>query len=151
MKTMINAMLIGLLAFIPVGASAQENEEDIERLPAISVTVEQDRMTDRTPEQIYLDSYARKPVTLYPTSVEFPYINGIYAGKELDLQFMIDDQGRTHDVRVASGVADMGLLTLLTSAIDDWRFSPLIVDGEPVATHAALEVSILSDDPGPNT
>jgi TonB family protein len=76
----------------------------------------------------------------------------IYPGKarrkgtegEVTLQGTIDTRGRLQDVEILRGAPD-GLDKSVRKALEDWRFAPATLDGEPVASRYFVSFRMLVD------
>ena len=82
---------------------------------------------------------SRAPVHLvYPVYPDIP-IRGVVA-----LTARVDSGGIVRSVRVVSGKPALGAAAV--NAVRQWRYSPYLKDGEPVATEANILISFFSKD-----
>jgi len=64
-----------------------------------------------------------------------------HLGVTVQLAFTVDKNGQPHDVAVVSP-ADRKLTTSVVDAVSQWRFSPAIQDGVPVAKRVTMPLQI---------
>jgi TonB family protein len=82
---------------------------------------------------------SRAPVHIvYPAYPEIPIL-GVVA-----LTARVDSGGRVLSVRVVSGKPALARAAI--NAVRQWRYSPYLKDGEPVATEVNILISFFSDD-----
>jgi len=95
-----------------------------------------------TPEQAYVQSCRKEPGVPVPVSVVSPTVGPEFHGASVQLEFVVDVQGRPTGFRVASS-PDAALAELVMDAVKQWRFLPAEAKGKPVATRVALPVKIV--------
>lgn len=83
------------------------------------------RMTPYEEDQEYFPLYRKEPT--YPKSAQL-------RGKEgyVDLNYTVDQEGIVRDVQIENG--DSVFREASIEAVNQWRFAPRFVDGQPVAT-----------------
>ena len=89
-------------------------------------------------EQAYMKSYAGVTDMPVPVKVVSPDITTI-RGAEVVLEFVIDENGVPQGIAVAKSNND-ALAEAALKAVADWRFSPLVKDGEAVSSKVRLPV-----------
>ena len=117
------AVLISLVALASVSASA------------------------KTDEQAYLESCRKAPGIPVPVSVVTPTVGSEYSGAVVQLEFIVDASGKPASFSVKSA-ADDTLATAVVQAVKQWRFTPAVKDGSPVATKVSLPVKIVDTAEG---
>jgi TonB family protein len=117
------AVLISLVAFASVSASA------------------------KTDEQAYLESCRKAPGVPVPVSVVAPTVGPEYTGATVQLEFIVDASGKPASFSVKSA-SDDTLATAVVQAVKQWRFTPAVKDGSPVATRVILPVKIVDTAEG---
>lgn len=95
-----------------------------------------------TPEREYLDSCRKAPGVPVPVRVVTPLVGPEFIGAKVELQFVVDAQGRPAGISIVSS-PDRELGLQVVDAVKQWRFQPAEVDGKPVATKVALPVNII--------
>lgn len=98
-------------------------------------------------EQSYLETCRKDPGVPVPVSVVSPAVGSEFNGATVQLEFVVDAEGKTTEFRVTSAPDDM-LATEVVKAVQQWRFLPAKVEGRAVATRVALPVKIV--DPALN-
>lgn len=93
-------------------------------------------------EQAYIDSYkgsSRKPA---PIEVVTPDTQGHWAGKSLELTFVVDNEGKPKRI-ISRSPVDRALVRQVIDAVSRWRFEPkLDKNGNPVPARVKLVVEI---------
>ena len=97
-----------------------------------------------TPEKAYIESYRVRGETLAPTSVVTPEVSSRFAGKQVVLEFVVDPTGKPTSITSVTPGASAELVATVTDAVSQWKFSPAVVDGKPVARKVALPVNIVA-------
>ena len=97
----------------------------------------------KSPERAYVESYHNRTDIPVPTSVVTPEVASRYAGQQVTLEFVVDTTGKPTLIASASPAADGELVAAVTDAIAQWKFSPALVNGLPVARKVSLPVSIV--------
>jgi len=95
-----------------------------------------------TPEQAYLESCRKDPGIPVPVTVVSPTVGAEFNGGSVQLEFLVDANGKPADFSIKSTTDDM-LASVVISAVKKWRFLPAEVDGKPVATKVTLPVKIV--------
>ena len=98
-----------------------------------------------SPEKAYVESYRNRTDTPVPTSVIMPEVSAKYAGTQVVLEDVVDTTGKPMSITSATPGADAELVAALPSAVSQWKFSPALVDGKPVARKVALPVNIVAN------
>ncbi|MDB6168097.1 MAG: Gram-negative bacterial tonB protein [Verrucomicrobia bacterium] len=100
-------------------------------------------LTAKTPESAYLESTARRTDIPVPISVVSPEVDSRYAGQNVMVEFVVDRTGTP--TRIAPGAPGVSedLWAAVTSAVAQWKFSPALVNGRPIARKVALPVVIV--------
>ena len=97
-----------------------------------------------SPEKAYVESYRALTETPVPTSVIMPEVSAKFAGKQVMLEFVVDTAGKPTSITSVTPGADAALVATVTEAVSQWKFSPALVDGKPVARKVALPVNIVA-------
>jgi len=95
-----------------------------------------------TPEREYLQSCRKAPGVPVPIRVVTPLVGPEFIGAKVELQFVVDPQGRPVGISVLSS-PDRELGLQVVDAVKQWRFQPAEIEGKPVATKVALPVNII--------
>jgi TonB family protein len=93
-------------------------------------------------EQAYLDSCRKEPGVPVPVTVVSPTVGPEYNGAFVQLEFLVDAEGKPAAFSVKSATDDI-LASAVLKAVKQWRFLPAEIDGKPVATKVALPVKIV--------
>ena len=96
-----------------------------------------------SPEKAYVESYRNRADTPVPTSVIMPEVSARFAGAQVVLEFVVDPTGKPTSITSVTPGANAELVAAVTSAVSQWKFSPALVDGKPVARKVALPVNIV--------
>ena len=98
-----------------------------------------------SPEKAYVESYrTHTGDTPVPTSVIMPEVSSKFTGKQVVLEFVVDPTGKPTSITSVTPGADAALVATVTEAVSQWKFSPALVDGKPVARKVALPVNIVA-------
>ena len=97
-----------------------------------------------SPEKAYVESYRNRSDAPAPTSVVMPEVSSKFAGTKVVLEFVVDPTGKPTSITSVTPGADAGLVATVTDAVSQWKFSPALVDGKPVARKVALPVNIVA-------
>ncbi|GAB5561600.1 MAG: hypothetical protein SynsKO_32470 [Synoicihabitans sp.] len=89
-------------------------------------------------EQAYVESYAGVTDIPVPVKVVSPDITTV-RGAEVMLEFVIDEAGKPQGISIAKS-NDKALAKAAVKAVAQWRFAPLVKDGETIATKVRLPV-----------
>lgn len=100
-----------------------------------------------SPEKAYVESYRNRSGAPVPTSVVMPEVRAKFSGQRLTLEFVVDPTGTPTAIKSATPNADAELVSSVTEAVAQWKFSPALVDGKAVARKVVLPVSVVSSDP----
>ncbi len=95
-----------------------------------------------TPEESYLESCNKAPGVPVPVSVVSPAVGSEYNGALVQLEFVVDAEGKPAAFSIKSTPDDV-LAKVVVEAVKQWRFLPAEVDGKRVATKVALPVKIV--------
>ncbi len=98
-----------------------------------------------SPEKAYVESYRIRPDTPVPISVIMPEVSARFAGQQVVLEFVVDTAGKPTLITSVTPGANAELVASVTSAVAQWKFSPALVDGKPVARKVALPVNIVDN------
>ena len=98
-----------------------------------------------SPEKAYVESYRNRTETPVPTSVITPDVSARFAGSKVVLEFVVDPTGKPTSITSVTPGANAELVAAVTSAVAQWKFSPALVDGKPVARKVALPVNIVAN------
>ena len=98
----------------------------------------------KTDEQAYLETCRKGPGVPVPVAVVTPSVGPEYNGATVQIEFIVDTNGKPVAFSVKSAVDDT-LAASVVSAVKQWRFKPAEKDGAPVATKVALPVRIVDD------
>ena len=98
----------------------------------------------KTPEKAYVESYRGRTDIPAPISVISPEVAPQFAGQQLVLEFVVDTRGKPVLITSVTPGADAELVAAVTSAVEQWRFSPAKVNGAPVARKVVLPVNIVA-------
>ena len=98
----------------------------------------------KSPETAYVESYHGRSDIPVPVSVVTPEVEPRFAGQQVTLEFVVDATGKPMLISSASPKADAELVAAVTAAVAQWKFSPALVDGLPVAKKVILPVNIVS-------
>jgi TonB family protein len=96
-------------------------------------------------EKAYVESYRNRAAGPIPTSVISPEVSSRYAGRQVVLEFVVDATGKPTDIKSVTPGATPELVASVSEAVSQWKFSPALVDGKPVARKVALPVKIVAN------
>ena len=96
-----------------------------------------------SPEKAYVESYRGRTDIPVPIAVVTPAVEPRFAGQQVMLEFVVDATGKPMLISSASPKADAELVAAVTAAVAQWKFSPALVAGQPVARKVVLPVSIV--------
>ena len=97
-----------------------------------------------SPEKAYVESDRSRVDTPVPTSVIMPEVSSKFAGQQVVLEFVVDPTGKPTSITSVTPGADAELVAIVTRAVSQWKFSPALVEGKPVARKVALPVNIVA-------
>jgi len=97
----------------------------------------------KTPEKAYVESYHGRSDIPVPISVVTPELESRFAGQQVTLEFVVDATGKPMLISSATPNANAELVAAVSAAIAQWKFSPALVAGRPVARKVVLPVSIV--------
>jgi TonB family protein len=97
----------------------------------------------KSPEKAYVESYHGRTDIPVPVSVVTPEVESRFAGQQVTLEFVVDATGKPMLFSSATPKADAELVSAVTAAVAQWKFSPALVDGLPVARKVVLPVNIV--------
>ena len=96
----------------------------------------------KSEEQAYLETCRKDPGVPVPVTVVAPSVPVQYAGTTVQLEFVVDVDGKPAAFSVKSSPDDR-LATAVVEAVKRWRFLPAKSNDKPVATKVALPVKIV--------
>jgi TonB family protein len=96
-------------------------------------------------EKAYVESYRNRADGPVPTTVIAPDVSSRFAGKKVVLEFVVDATGTPTDIKSVTPGASAELVSSVTEAVSQWKFTPAVVDGKPVARKVALPVNIVAN------
>jgi TonB family protein len=97
----------------------------------------------KTPEKAYVESYRGRTDIPAPITVITPVVEPRFAGQRVTLEFVVDTTGKPTSITSATPGANAELVALVTSAIEQWKFSPAMVNGTAIARKVILPVNIV--------
>jgi TonB family protein len=97
----------------------------------------------KTPEKAYVESYRGRTGIPAPLAVVSPAVDVRFAGQQVTLEFVVDATGKPTLFAPAAPGADAELVAAVVDAVSQWKFSPALVDGLPVAKKVVLPVNIV--------
>jgi protein TonB len=97
----------------------------------------------KTPEKAYVESYRGRTDIPAPISVVSPAVESRFAGQQVTLAFVVDTTGKPTSITSVTPGVDAELLAVVTSAVEQWKFSPAKVNGAAVAKKVILPVNIV--------
>jgi TonB family protein len=97
-----------------------------------------------SPEKAYVESYRNRTDTPVPTSVIMPEVSSKFTGTQVVLEFVVDPTGKPTSITSVTPGANAELVATVTSAVSQWKFTPALVNGKPVARKVALPVNIVA-------
>ena len=97
----------------------------------------------KTPEKAYVESYRGRTDIPAPIAVVTPALDSRFAGQQVTLKFVVDATGKPMLISSATPGADAELVATVTAAVAQWKFSPALVAGLPVAKKVVLPVNIV--------
>jgi protein TonB len=112
------ALLLSLGALLPLAASA------------------------KTLEQSYLESCRKGTDIPVPISVVAPQVDGYDIGQAVQVEFVVDTTGHTSEISIKSS-SDRDFAAAVVDAVKQWRFTPALRNGAPVATKVILPVRVI--------
>jgi protein TonB len=95
-----------------------------------------------TEEQAYLESCTKAPGIPVPIAVVTPSVGPGYEGAIVQLEFIVDANGKPAQFSVKDTPDDM-LARTVVEAVRQWRFKAAQADGKPIATKVLLPVKIV--------
>ena len=97
----------------------------------------------KSPEKAYVESYRGRTDIPAPIAVVTPALDSRFAGQQVTLEFVVDATGKPMLISSATPGADAELVAAVSAAVAQWKFSPALVDGLPVAKKVVLPVNIV--------
>jgi len=98
----------------------------------------------RSQEWAYVESYHGRTDGPVPVSVVTPEVDARFAGQVVELEFVVDATGKPTLITSATPGADAELVAAVVSAVAQWKFSPALAEGKPVARKVMLPVKIVN-------
>ena len=99
----------------------------------------------KSPEKAYVESYRGRTDIPVPISVVTPEVGSRFAGQQVTLEFVVDATGKPTLFAPAAPGVNAELVAAITAAVAQWKFSPALVDGLPVARKVVLPVNIVDN------
>jgi hypothetical protein len=93
-------------------------------------------------EESYLASCRKDPQVPVPIAVVAPVVGPAYNGATVQLEFLVDVDGKPSDFVVRFAPDDI-LAKQVLDAVKKWRFQPAEFDGKRVPKRVALPVNIV--------
>ena len=112
------ALLLSLGALLPFAASA------------------------KTLEQSYLESCRKGSDIPVPIAVVSPKVDGYDIGQSVQVEFVVDTTGHATGINIKSA-SDRAFAEAVVDAVKQWRFTPALHNGAPVATKVILPVRVV--------
>jgi len=112
------ALLLSLGALLPFAASA------------------------KTLEQSYLESCRKGSDVPVPIAVVSPKVDGYDIGQSVQVEFVVDTTGHATGINNKSA-SDRAFAEAVVDAVKQWRFTPALHNGAPVATKVILPVRVV--------
>jgi protein TonB len=112
------ALLLSLGALLPFAASA------------------------KTLEQSYLESCRKGTDIPVPIAVVSPKVDGYDIGQSVQVEFVVDTTGHATGINIKSA-SDRAFAEAVVDAVKQWRFTPALHNGAPVATKVILPVRVV--------
>ena len=112
------ALLLSLGALLPFAASA------------------------KTLEQSYLESCRKGSDIPVPIAVVSPKVDGYDIGQSVQVEFVVDTTGHATGINIKSA-SDSAFAEAVVDAVKQWRFTPALHNGAPVATKVILPVRVV--------
>jgi TonB family protein len=97
----------------------------------------------KSPEKAYVESYRGRTDIPAPIAVVTPAVESRFAGQQVTLEFVVDATGKPMLISSATPGADTELVAAVSAAVAQWKFSPALVNGLPVAKKVVLPVNIV--------
>lgn len=96
----------------------------------------------KTVEQAYVESYQGATNIPVPVEVVAPQVSAQDGGM-VQVAFVVNAQGKPTDITVKAAT-DNHLIRPVVDAVSKWKFTPLVINGEPVARKVELPVRFVS-------
>jgi protein TonB len=112
------ALLLSLGALLPFAASA------------------------KTLEQSYLESCRKGTDIPVPIAVVSPKVDGYDIGQTVQVEFVVDTTGHATGINIKSA-SDRAFAEAVVDAVKQWKFTPALHNGAPVATKVILPVRVV--------
>ncbi len=93
-------------------------------------------------EQSYIESCRKGTDVPVPVAVVSPQVDAYDIGKSVQVEFVVDTTGHTTGVNIKSP-ADRDFAEAVVDAVKQWRFTPALHNGAPVATKVILPVRVV--------
>ena len=122
------------------GITAMKKHTIVSALIAVSAIVSV--LSAKTPEEEYIETYRGKSGTPVPVTVVSPEVSTKFAGKKIDLVFVVDREGRPAPIVSRSKVPE-DLIEPIAQAVSRWVFVPLKgADGMAKSAKVMLPVTV---------
>jgi periplasmic protein TonB len=99
-----------------------------------------------TPESDYVEQFRGRTGIPVPLSVVMPSVDRRFDGSHVTFRFVVDPTGTPVQIAPVSPGANAELVEAVTAAVAQWKFSPALVEGRPVARVVELPV-IIQENP----
>ena len=93
-------------------------------------------------EQSYIESCRKGTDVPVPVAVVSPQVDAYDIGKSVQVEFVVDTTGHTSGVNIKSPT-DREFAEAVVDAVKQWRFTPALHNGAPVATKVILPVRVV--------
>ena len=92
--------------------------------------------------QSYIESCRKGTDVPVPVAVVSPQVDAYDIGKSVQVEFVVDTTGHTSGVNIKSPT-DREFAEAVVDAVKQWRFTPALHNGAPVATKVILPVRVV--------
>ena len=96
----------------------------------------------KTLEQSYIESARKGPGVPVPISVVAPEAQGYDIGQVVQVEFVVETTGNTSNISIKSA-SDREFASAVVEAVKQWKFTPALQNGTPVATKVILPVRVV--------
>ena len=93
-------------------------------------------------EQSYIESCRKGTDVPVPIAVVSPQVDGYDIGQTVQVEFVVDTTGNATDVSIKSA-SDRAFARAVVDAVKQWKFTPALHNGAPVATKVILPVRVV--------
>ncbi len=96
----------------------------------------------KTLEQSYIENAKKGPGVPVPVSVVSPEVSSYDIGQVVQVEFVVEATGSTSNIVIKSA-SDRDFATAVVDAVKQWKFTPALQNGTPVATKVILPVRVV--------